>query len=70
MKRITFPHLALFPALNPYALTSFCRRYKRNAARARDAIQMIMDDRRKGKRLGVFGADGDILGILLQNEMY
>ena len=29
-----------------------------------------MDDRRKGLRKGNFGDDGDLLGILLQNELY
>ena len=36
----------------------------------RNAFQKIMDDRRKGLRQGSFGPDGDLLGILLQSELY
>ena len=70
IQRIKFPTLALFPELYPYAISGFCRRYKRNVLRMRAAIRQIMDDRRKGLRKGSFGDDGDLLGILLQNELY
>lgn len=70
IQRIKFPILALFPELYPYSVTAFCRRYKRNVTHMRAAIQQIMDDRRKGLRKGNFGDDGDLLGILLQNELY
>ena len=68
--RFQMPLLALFPGLFPYAITANCRRYKRNVMQARNALQQIMDDRRKGLRQGTFGADGDLLGILLQSELY
>ena len=36
----------------------------------RNAIQTIIDDRRQGRRKSSFGDDGDLLGILLQSEIY
>ena len=68
--RFSFPIYALFHELYPYPMTSFCRRYKRNVATLRAALQKMIDDRRSGKTKCHFGEDGDLLGILLQNDLY
>ena len=65
--RFSLPILALFPGLYPYTVTSYCRRFKRNCMQARNALKSIIEERRKGLKLG---SDGDLLDILLSNEIY
>jgi|LakMenEpi03Aug12_release.lakeMendotaPanAssembly.Ray.scaffolds.fasta_scaffold1604540_1 hypothetical protein len=55
--RFSFPIYALFHELYPYPMTSFCRRYKRNVATLRAALQKMIDDRRSGKTKCHFGED-------------
>ena len=61
---------SIFPELAPYAVTAVCRRYKRNVASVRNAIQQIIDDRRAGKTKSTSGENDDLLAILLSSELY
>ena len=56
----------MLPELLPYTVTPACRSYKRNVMAIRNAVQKIMDDRRKGINKSNFG-DGDLLSILLSD---
>ena len=69
LNRIRSPLYNIFPELAPYPMMASCRRYKRNVISFRSAIQQIMDDRRQGKKKSSL-EDGDLLAILLQNELY
>ena len=60
----------ILPELLPYPITSFCRSYKRNVMAIRNAIQKMMDDRRQGKNKSYFGDNGDLLSILLSDQLY
>ena len=52
--RIKFPIFLLCPYLLPFALTKFCRRYKRNVKALRDVVQKIIEERRSGKSTSNF----------------
>jgi cytochrome P450 / NADPH-cytochrome P450 reductase len=69
VNRIRQIFFLLFAELNGYPLTPMCRRYLRNATSIRNALQVIIDERRAGKTSSTFG-DQDLLSLLLSSEMY
>ena len=68
-RALKFPFIA-FPELLPYTVTPGCMSYKRNVMNTRNAVQKIMDDRRTGMNKSHFGDAGDLLSILLSDQLY
>ena len=68
MNRFRLITFGIYRELLPYQIYSECRRMKRNVASLRASLLKIMEARRSGEVQGVI--DGDLLSILLSDDLY